>query len=303
MVVPRLRDALRRVPLPAPRIQAAGPAITTPRGHLNYLGAVAETIDEVRAFAERLLEEGADLIKICATGGVMTAESDPMLCQYEVDALRGAVATAAARDAIVAAHVLSAEGVRRCVEAGVRSLEHCLLQTTPGEYAFDPELAERMRRDGLFAGFTFAGIGQARYRETVLGRHSAEDMGAWRGRMERRYATERQLIAAGIPYVLHSDAGVRETPFGEFWLIPTCAALELGLPPLEAIRACTQSAARLMGLEDRLGTVAPGKTADLLLVDGDPSRDLACLARVRRVFRSGHVVAEDGRLLGMTNRD
>jgi len=293
-----VRDTIARGVHPGPRILAAGPAITTRTGHLHYLRGVAEGAEAVRARAREILDRGADLVKICATGGIMTEESDPMACQYTAAELSEAVNEARRRGRDTAAHVLTREGVRRCLEAGVRSLEHCALQTEPGEYRFDPELARKIIEGGSVAGLTFAGISQARYREEVLGRHSVEDMGAWRGRMERRYVSERAMIDAGVPYVLHSDAGVRETPFGEFWLVLATAAYELKLDPVTAIRGATSAAASLLRLDDSIGSIRPGLRADLVVVNGNPAEDLRVLAEPRLVMRDGRVLATRGALMG-----
>jgi imidazolonepropionase-like amidohydrolase len=290
-----LRDAIRAGLARGPRMQASGPAITTSRGHLHYLGAVASNEAEVRRLAEEALERGADLVKICATGGIMTAGSDPLHCQYTEDELRAAVAAAESRKRIVAAHVLAREALGRCVRAGVRSIEHCMFQTAPGAYDFDPSLAAEMKQRGVIAGLTFAGLGRARYVEQVLGQ-SGGDLGAWRGRMEGRYETERALIASGVQWVLHSDSGVRETPFGSFWLTVASAGYELGISPHQAIRAVTATAADLLGIGGETGTLEPGKAADLLVVEGDAAQDLRALARPRLVLLGGLLVARNGAL-------
>jgi imidazolonepropionase-like amidohydrolase len=287
-----IRDAIRDGLVAGPRMQASGPAISTPRGHLFYLGAIAEGVEAMRRLSGEILDAGADFVKLCATGGIMTAESDPMAFQYTREELRAAVEVAEERDTLVAAHVLTSGAVEQCVEAGVRSIEHCLFQHAPGEYAFNPEVAARMRERNIFAGLTFAGISQARYRQEVLGRGTA-DLGPWKERMQRRYEAERQLIDSGVRYVLHSDAGVRETPFGEFWLIPASACFELGITPPEAIRAVTSTPAVLMGLEGEVGALAPGYRADLLVVDGNPAERIEDLARVRHVLLDGRVVTRD----------
>lgn len=291
-----LRDRVRSgaVPGRAPRIQAAGPAITTPGGHLHYLGAVAEGEAEVRGRAREILDRGADLVKICATGGIMTAGSDPTASQYTEAELRAAVEVAESRGTLVAAHVLAREALHRCVHAGVHSLEHCMLQVSPGHYEFDAELAAELRRRGAVAGLTFAGLGRARYREEVLGERLGEALGPWRQRMQARFGTERRLIDSGVEWVLHSDSGVRETPFGTFWLTLASAVYELGITPLQAIRAVTESAARLLRVDTEVGTLTPGKRADLLIVRGDPLQDLRVLAQPTQVFLNGELVAHDG---------
>lgn len=291
-----LRDAIRAGLARGSRMQASGPAITTPAGHLHYLGAVGSNEAEVRRLAEEALERGSDLVKICATGGIMTAGSDPLRCQYTEAELRVAVAAAESRKRLVAAHVLAREALGRCVRAGVRSIEHCMFQTGPGAYEFDPVLAEEMKRRGVIAGLTFAGLGRARYVEHVLGK-SGGDLGAWRGRMEGRYETERALIASGVKWVLHSDSGVRETPFGSFWLTVASASYELGISPLQAIRAVTATAADLLGIGDETGTLERGKAADMLAVKGDAGQDLRALTQPELVLLGGVAVARNGALL------
>lgn len=288
-----IRDAIRDGLVLGPRLQVSGPAITTTRGHLNYLGAIADSAAEVRKWAKQVLDAGADFVKLCATGGIMTAESDPLGSQYTVEELREAVDEAESRGTLVAAHVLASEALERCVRAGVRSIEHCLWQDEPGEFRFQPELAAEMREKQIFAGLTFAGVSQARYKELQLGAGSGIDMGVWQQRLVNRYATEREMVASGVRYVLHSDAGVRETPFGTFWLTLATAVFELQISPLEAITAATASPAALMGLADEVGTLQPGRRADLLVVDGDPSEQIELLARPRKVFLNGALVAED----------
>lgn len=292
-----VRDAIRDGLVLGPRLQVSGPAITTTRGHLNYLGAVANSAAEMRDWARRVLDAGADFIKLCATGGIMTAESDPLGSQYTVDELREAVDEAETRGTLVAAHVLASEALERCVRAGVRSIEHCLWQDEPGVFRFQPQLAAEMKEKGIFAGLTFAGVSQSRYKEHLYGAGSGADMGVWQQRLLHRYVAERELVASGVRYVLHSDAGVRETPFGTFWLTLATAVFELQISPLEAITAATSSPAELMGLSQEVGALLPGRRADLLVVEGDPSERIELLARPKFVLLDGQVVAEEGTVL------
>jgi imidazolonepropionase-like amidohydrolase len=277
-------------------MQASGPAITTPRGHLNYLGAVAEGAEELRRAATEVLDAGADFVKLCATGGIMTAESDPMAIQYTAEELREAVRVAEARNTLVAAHVLASEALDNCIQAGVRSIEHCFFQDEPGVFRFRPEWAQRMIERNIFAGLTFAGISQVRYQKEVLGVPDTPDMGIWQERLKHRFLTERELVASGVPYVLHSDAGVRETRFGDFWLVVAAGAFELELSPLEALRAVTATPAALMGLSDEVGTLEPGKRADILVTERNPAEGLEALRSPKLVLLNGRVVAREGEL-------
>ncbi|MGV3721404.1 MAG: amidohydrolase family protein [Actinomycetota bacterium] len=310
LVTLAVRDAVRDGMVTGPRIQASGPAITTTRGHLNYLGAIANNAAELRRQAAAVLDAGADFVKLCATGGIMTAESEPLGSQYTVAELVEAVDEAEARGTLVAAHVLAAEALQRCVQAGVRSIEHCLFQDAPGEFRFQPELAAEMRRRNIVAGLTFAGISRGRYLQHVAERDaarsgvaaqrssgpSATGMGVWQQRLANRYAAERELVASGVPYVLHSDAGVRETPFGGFWLTLATACFELGLSPLQAITATTATPAALMGLQDEVGALRAGMRADILVADGNPAERIEDLANPRMVLLNGRIVARHGAL-------
>ena len=291
-----VRDAIREGLVLGPRVAACGPAITCTDGHLNYLLAIADDAEAVRSWAQAVCERGGDFVKICATGGLMTAESDPIGPQYTADELRGAVEVAAEHGRIVAAHVLGTEGLSRSVEAGVQSIEHCMFQHAVGEFEFLPELAARMARQGAVAGLTFAGLGQTRYRQERLGRTSAVDMGPWVERFKRRYESERALIAAGVKYTVHSDAGVRETPFGEFWMSLAAMQFELGITPMETLIAATHTPAELLGWGDEIGTLEVGKRGDFLIVLGDPLEDLAALRSPAAVFLGGRRVAEGGEL-------
>jgi imidazolonepropionase-like amidohydrolase len=290
-----VRDLINQRLLVGPRIQASGPPITTPTGHMHYMGCIATNADEIRSRAEEVLDRGADLVKTCATGGVLTAGSNPMDLQYTAAELREVVLAAEARGKIVAAHALAAEGVRRCVEAGVRSIEHCRWQVEPGRHVFPSDLAETIIAKDIFAGITFATISQVGYRQDVL-----KQQDVWvkfsRERLNDRFAAEREMIAAGVKYVVHSDAGVTHTPFGEFWKSVGAARYELRLSPLEAIRAVTGSPAALMGLHKEVGTLEVGKRADLLCVHGNPGVTIEDLRNTLLVLQDGAVTAEAGHI-------
>jgi imidazolonepropionase-like amidohydrolase len=280
------REAARRDPHRYPRMAVCGPAITTRQGHLFYLEGIAEGEEAVRAAARSVLAHGADFVKLCATGGIMTRESDPMAAQYTVAELHAAVAETECAGTLVAAHVLNREGLERCVAAGVRSIEHCLWQVRAGEFDFNADTAAVMRQGGVVAGLTFAAISQAGYR-AARGEGSGSDMGPWQAHLANRYEAERAMVASGVSFVVHSDAGVRQTPFGQFWVSVAAAALELRLSPLEAIRSVTASPAALLGWEREVGTLIPGKRADLLVVQGDPAVEVEALANVASVYRDG----------------
>jgi imidazolonepropionase-like amidohydrolase len=284
-VVQEARDRIRRGEAEGPEVLSCGMPITTTRGHCHWLGLVADTPDEVRRAATRMLEEGADFLKVMATGGNMTPSSDPMKAQYDAEALKLIADLGRAAGKHTAAHVLSRVALPGAVHARVRTVEHCDWRVEENRYEFDPALADRIIAQGQYVGLTMSGIA----RRAFLPEVDRLNLPLVR-RLDQRFACERQMIAHGLRYTLHSDAGVRLTPIDRFDLGLRTAVLELGLSPAEALRACTATAAEAIGLPDR-GVLEPGKRADLVVVEGNPLEDVGCVGRVRAVMKAGQWVA------------
>jgi imidazolonepropionase-like amidohydrolase len=278
------RDRIRRGEAGGAEVLSCGMPITTRGGHCHWLGLVADAPGEVDAAAERVLREGADFLKVMATGGNMTPGSDPMRAQYDGATLKRIADRGRAAGRHTAAHVLSRAALPGAVAAGIRTIEHCDWRVAEDRYEFDPELARRMTEQGQFAGLTMSGIA----RRAFLPQVRADRSGPVR-RLDDRFACERRMLDAGVRYTLHSDAGVRWTPIGRFALGLRAAAVELRLMPAEVLVAATSAAAEAVELGDR-GVLAPGKRADVLVVEGNPLADLACLERVRAVMQAGRWV-------------
>ncbi|MFO0969486.1 MAG: amidohydrolase family protein [Gemmataceae bacterium] len=281
IVVQRLRDAIRSGAIEGPDILSCGAPITTTLGHCHWLGLVADSVDQVRAAARRMLDEGADFLKVMATGGNMTPTSDPMRAQYGAEALALIADLGRAAGKHAAAHVLSRAALPDVVAARYRTIEHCDWRVEEWRYEFDAELARRMIDQEQYAGLTLSGT----VRRAFLPEIAADASGPIR-RLDARFECERRMIDAGVPFTFHSDAGVRLTPIERFDLGLRAARIELKLTPDEILRAVTSTAARAIGLEDR-GVLAPGKRADLVVVEGDPLRDLECLGRIKAVLKAG----------------
>jgi imidazolonepropionase-like amidohydrolase len=280
-IVQQVRGAIRRGEAEGADVLSCGMPITTTRGHCHWLGLVADTYDEVGRAARRVLDEGADFLKVMATGGNMTPSSDPMKAQYDDGILRliADIGRAAGRHS--AAHVLSRAALPGVVAARYRTVEHCDWRIEENTYEFDAELARRLRDQEQYVGLTMSGT----TRRAFIPQIAASTAGPVR-RLDARFACERRMIDAGVRYTLHSDAGVRWTPIERFALGLRTAVLELRLTPEEAIVAATRTAAEAIGQTDR-GTLVPGKRADLVVVEGNPLTDIACLERVRAVMKAG----------------
>jgi imidazolonepropionase-like amidohydrolase len=277
-----VRDAIRQGLVIGPDVLVSGMPITTTAGHLYYLGLIANTEAEVRAAAERMVAAGVDFVKIVATGGNMTPSSDRFRCQYDTPSLRAAVEVGRRAGLHTAAHVLGKCAIPQCVETGVRIIEHCLWRVNEDRYEFDPELARRMVANEQYVGLTMSAPTWRSVRPEMANLDKAlyPDMDA-------RFEHERRTIDAGVKYMLHTDAGVRQTPFGPSLAIGVqAAAKELRLTPAEAIQAVTRTPAEALGLTDR-GVLLPGKRADLIVVEGNPLQDLAALQKVKAVMKGG----------------
>jgi imidazolonepropionase-like amidohydrolase len=279
--VQQVRDRIRRGELTGPDILACGSPITTTRGHCHWLGLIADTYEEVERAAQRMLAEDADFLKVMATGGNMTASSDPMKAQYDARTLVRIADIGRAANKHAAAHVLSRSALPSVVAARYRTIEHCDWRVEEYRYEFDPELAKRIVDQNQYVGLTMSGLA----RRAFLPQVKTFDIGPVK-RMDARFACERRMIDFGIRYTIHSDAGVRLCPIDRFALGLRAAEVELKLTPTEILRAATSTAAEAIGLPDR-GVLQTGKRADLIVVEGDPTRDLQALDRIRAVMKAG----------------
>jgi imidazolonepropionase-like amidohydrolase len=279
--VQRVRDFIRHGDSEGPDILACGMPITTTLGHCHWLGLTADSKDEVRSAVRRMLDEEADFLKVMATGGNMTPTSDPMRAQYDAPTLALIADMGRAAGKHAAAHVLSRSALPAVVAARYRTIEHCDWRTQEFRYEFDAELARQMIDQNQYAGLTVSGT----TRRAFLREIQADTSGPIR-RLDMRFACERRMLDFGVQFTLHSDAGVRLTPIERFDLGLRTAQIELKLSPSEILRAATATAATALGLADR-GVLVPGRRADLIVVEGDPLKDLACLRKIRAVIKAG----------------
>src|SRR5262245_15061554 len=279
-----VRDRIRRGDAEGPDVLACGMPITTRTGHCHWLGLTADTRDEARAAAERMLAEQADFLKVMATGGNMTPGSDPMRPQYDAETLRLIADLGRSVGKHTAAHVLSRPALPGVVAARIRTVEHCDWRVEEDRYEFDADLAKRMIDQGQYVGLTMSGIARRAFLSQLAGNTSGPVR-----RLDARFECERRMIDFGVRYTLHSDAGVRLTPLDRFGLGLRAAVRELRLTPGEALRAATGTAAESLGLDNR-GVLAAGRRADLLVVEGNPLEEIGCLGRVRAVMKAGRWV-------------
>jgi imidazolonepropionase-like amidohydrolase len=291
-----LREAVETGVVPGPRLLVAGRPISQTGGHADVRrrtetgppvevcvgmpGCVADGPDEVRRAAREELRRGATHLKIMASGGAMSPTDELDTTQYTVAELRAAVEEARAAGTYVAAHAYSGAAVRNAVEAGVRSVEHGNLMDEAAARALraaDAFLVPTMVTYELLAreGARY-GVPEPFLRKIRLAREKSVESLALAHRLGLRIASGSDLLGpmqAHRPMELTLKAQV--------------------LSPMEVLVSATRTNAELFGLADRIGTVEPGKLADLLVVEGDPLRDLALFQspdRLRLIMKGGAIV-------------
>jgi imidazolonepropionase-like amidohydrolase len=289
-----LREAIDSGRVDGPRMQCAGAYITSPDGGGEVHGlpdgpvrppefrvGVATTPAEVRTAVNRILDGGADLIKLIVTGAVLTRGSIPGEIELGPELVEAAVDEASRRGRFVAAHAHGAEGIRMAARAGVRSIEHGSL--------LDDEGIELLVRHGtwlvadIYDGDWIAETGRREgWPEETL-RKNDETTDAQRAGFSR-------AVAAGVRIAYGTDSGVY--PHGRN-AIQLAYMVRHGMTPAAALASATVEAARLLGWEDRVGSLAPGRFADLVAVDGDPLADIDLLCRPVVVTKGGSVVRDD----------
>src|SRR5580700_3813413 len=286
-----LRDAINAGDVPGPRMLVSGPALSITGGHAdnNLLpfeyhatsDGVADGVDGVRHMVRQDIKYGADLIKICATGGVLSHGDNPQASQYTLEEMKAIVEEAHRLGRRVAAHAHGAQAILWAGNAGVDSIEH-------GSYIDDAAIAA-MKKNGTYlvptlylADWFLANAEQLHVPPEMIAK-GREVMPAARKNVAHAFAS-------GVKVAFGTDAAVY--PHGlnahEFAVM-----VKLGLTPLQSIQAATVNDADLLGWSDRMGAVEPGKWADIIAVDGDPLQDVTTLERVKFVMKGGEVVKNE----------
>lgn len=287
----RIRDAISKGLVLGPRTLISGRPITRTGGHCWWWGGEADGVEGVRAAVIRLLdEEGADGIKIMATGGYMTTTTNPSESAYPREVFEAAVEETHRRGRYITAHAHGVEGMRLASEAGIDCLQHASMIGPDRTWQFDEQVARGMAARGTRAAMTMAqGIRVARERgETVDWRRAKRgdplSPAMW-------MADARLLADAGVELVIGTDmTSVVDTDHGEETILEIEALREIGFTPLEAIRSATSLAAANLRIEGVTGRLASGLAADVLVVEGRPDRDIHDLRNGRLVLRAGRPI-------------
>jgi imidazolonepropionase-like amidohydrolase len=283
-----LRDAVNAGDVPGPRMLVSGPALSISGGHCdqNLLPyeyhatgeGQADGIEGVQHKTREIIKYGADLIKICATGGVLSKGDDPNASQYTLEEMKAIVADAHRLGRKVAAHAHGAQGVIWASEAGVDSVEH--------GHLMNDEAIATLKKNGTYLVPTLYLVDWQRENATQANLPEYA-----RKKMEMvsqvGQANIKKAIAAGVKIGMGTDAAVYPHGLNAHELE---VYVRLGMTPLQSIQTATINDADLLGWSDKIGTIEPGKFADIIAVDGDPLEDITTLQHVKFVMKGGEVV-------------
>lgn len=298
MVAFSLVEGLRRGYIEGPRLLVSGRSITCTEGHFHMCNEVADGVVEMRRSVRRLVHQGADFIKVMASGGG-TVGSIPGRASYSLEELEAAVAEARQFGRLTAAHCRAKESMERAIEAGIDMLEHAEFLEPDLQMRFDPVLARKMAERGTWVGPTLqARTGFPRmaqlHRSAKAGTITAAEEQTLKDmeeRAERPLDTVRGMVDCGLKgqIVPGTDCGVGNLEFGH--LDYDMMLLErAGFTAGEAMQAATKVSAQAIGMGDQIGTIEAGKMADLAAYSGDPTLDLDALSQVEAVYQSGRRV-------------
>jgi len=286
-----LRDAIDGGDIPGPRLRVSGPALGITGGHCdnNLLPAefqfretgVADGPWEARGKVREVIKYGADVIKICASGGVLSKGDLPGTAQYSPEEMKALIEEAHRLGRKVAAHAHGTQSIKEAIAAGVDSVEHASL--------IDDEGIRMAREHGTFLvmdiynddfilqqGAKVGMLPESIEKEKQLGRLQRENF--------------QKAAKSGVKMAFGTDGGVY--PHGDN-AKQFAYMVRFGMTPMQAIQAATINAAELMGWKDRVGSIEPGKFADLIAVSGDPLGDIRALETVGFVMKGGAVVKNE----------
>lgn len=284
-----LKKAINAGKVDGPRLVVAGQALTSTGGHADFhlaphvknantMGAVCDSPDEMRAAARKNFKYGADVLKIMATGGVMSYGDDPNASQFTYEEFKAAIDVAKEQGKSTFAHAHGANGIKLAVKAGITSIEHGML--------IDEEGMQLMAEYGTYMVPTII----AAKNIVVFGKGILPDWMVEKADMvlKNHKAQVMQLRQLGVKFAFGSDAGTAFNRHGE-QTVEFLNLQDFGFTPVECLQHATCNAADLLSMSEQVGSVEPGYFADVIAFDGNPLEDLAVMQNCCFVMKDGKV--------------
>ncbi len=287
-----LKKGIRSGLSEGPEMIISGRPITITGGHFWYCGSEADGMDGVRQEVRKLVKEGADFIKIMATGG-STWSSDPLRPSYTAEEIAVIVEEAHHFGRLTAAHCASMQGIKNSLDAGVDMIIHCVFEDETGMYDFNEPLAEQLAAAKAWVNPTLhvvqAGIDHTErkgYNRGWLTKDEQTSLDSSKASLETRVDSVNRLIKMGVRMIAGSDSPWGAFPPGEF-VKEMIALNKAGLSNTEALVTGLSHAAESIAAGEQAGTLSPGRPGDILIVGGDPTSDLNALWDIKDVYKSG----------------
>lgn len=294
MTMFHLRDAINQDLAIGPRMILCGRPVSIIGGHMGYFGGEVTGIDECRAFTRQLIKEGADYIKITATGG-STPSSFPLRPAFNVDELKAVTDEAHKFGMLTATHSTSTKGVINSLDADVDMIIHCTYNEPDGKVNFREDVAERIGEQGAYVNPTLQ-VGRARIWSLIEKRHQTDltnqdkiDLDEAKRDLDTRLDHNRRMIEMGLKVITGSDSSWGDYQLGNT-VYETALLVHAGYSHMQGVMSVTSQAAEALGVDDIVGTLEPGKQADILVVNGNPAEDVNALWNVADVFFKGEKV-------------
>ena len=278
-----VRDAIARGVILGPRLLVSGRPLTPTGGHCFWMGGEVDGSDAIRAAVRQLVWEGADGIKVMATGGYATPSTDPAEAAFPGAVLAAAVDEAHRLGRRVTAHAHGVSGMRNAVGAGLDSIEHASMSGPNGKWTFDQALAHEMADRGVRVVPSIAADTRAQLGRGAGWTNLSVPEAFW---VRTRMSNARRLREAGVALIVGTDG----TDFQEAIHLELESFSAIGFDAVTTIRAATLDAARHLGIDGLTGSLEPGKAADVLIVAGAADRDIRALRRPRLVVAAGRPV-------------
>ena len=286
-----LRESIQKNIAVGPRLLLSGRPITVTGGHMWMMGSQADGPNGVRREVRKLIKEGADFIKLVTTGGA-TIGTVPYKVSYTLQELEAGVDEAHRHGRQAAIHVLSKQGVINAIKAGADLLVHCMFRSNDGTAAYDEKLANEIASSKIPVNPTLHVLRHRVWRLAEKAKNGSlteeekELLNEEQRTLEMRLDMIKRLHQLGVKLLPGSDTAWYWYPVGKY-VAELDALVHAGLKPIETLMLATLETAKAIGEASKIGSIEPGKLADLVVVDGDPSIDINALWNVRHVFQGG----------------